>query len=416
MAPVELLDVRPGDKVLDLCAAPGGKTTQIAAKLVGRGLLVTNDNQPDRVKALAKNVELYGVTNAVVLNETPERLAPVFPRFFDKILVDAPCSGEGMFRKDEAMAKSWDENAPDRYAAMQRPILARAADMLAPGGRLVYSTCTFSPKENEEVIASFLAERPEFRVVPIPPIDGFEPGRPDWIEGGCRDESCETVSGTVRLWPHRLRGEGHYAAVLERIGGSSEAERTTPAGASDLVGADRSGRELKRLKRDSFSGARSSGKPKEAGGGTVSGAGLFETFAAGHLTGEWAGTYRLQGDFVYRIPDGVPELNGLKVVRPGWFVGSVRDGRFTPSHPLAMGLKRDSDAVRSVSFAAGDPDAIRYLKGETLRLPEERLKRSGTDVPAKGYCLIAVDGYPLGWGKWLDGMLKNEYPPGWRWT
>ncbi|PYI56669.1 RsmB/NOP family class I SAM-dependent RNA methyltransferase [Paenibacillus flagellatus] len=427
MAPVEWLDVRPGDKVLDLCAAPGGKSTQIAAKLQGRGLLVTNDNQPDRVKALAKNIERYGATNAIVLNETPERLAPRMPQFFDKILVDAPCSGEGMFRKDDDMAKAWDEEAPRRYAAMQRGILARAADMLAPGGRLVYSTCTFSPEENEEVVASLLRDRSDFRVVPIPAERGFAHGRPDWIgaDAGC-GERCPDLAGTARLWPHRLRGEGHFIAVLEReaavegreaalaIAAEPAAERE-PSGERPSRHAGKGGRAGQ---RDGDRG-RTGGAPKPSGRGTSPGTtdpAPFIAFAAEQLTVPLPGTVDVLRDFVYLVPDGAPGLDGLKAVRPGWFVGTIRGGRFEPSHALAMGLSRDADSVRSVSFAVGDADAIRYLKGETLQLPDDRLRRSGPDVPAKGYCLICVDGYPLGWAKWQNGMLKNEYPPGWRWA
>lgn len=437
MAPVELLDVRPGDNVLDLCAAPGGKTTQIAAKLQGKGLLVTNDNQPDRVKALVKNVELYGVTNAIVLNETPEKLAVAMPAFFDKILVDAPCSGEGMFRKDEAMVKSWDEGSPRRYAAMQRDILANAAAMLKPGGRLVYSTCTFSPEENERIIAAFLRERPHFRVVPVSPRHGFDSGRPEWADAsGERDGCALQTAGTVRLWPYRLRGEGHFAAVLMREDHASALlDAPTPFGepgsaAANVQGLAASGGRLKRgagnevgrdagLRHDGGTAARGrDGPARRAGIAPQDGTELFRLFAAGQLTRELDGTrtIHMRGDYVYAIPDGAPDLSGLKVARPGWFVGSKHGDRFVPSHALAMGLKRDSDSVRSISFRAEETEAIRYLKGETVEVREERLRLSGPSVPAKGYCLVCVDGYPLGWGKWNGGMLKNEYPPGWRWS
>ncbi|TNJ65258.1 rRNA cytosine-C5-methyltransferase [Paenibacillus hemerocallicola] len=435
MAPVELLDVRPGDKVLDLCAAPGGKTTQIAAKLEGKGLLVTNDNQPDRVKALVKNVELYGITNAIVLNETPERLAPAMPGFFDKILVDAPCSGEGMFRKDDSMVKGWDEHSPRRYADMQSGILAKAADMLKPGGRLVYSTCTFSPEENEQIIEAFLRERPGFRVVSIPPQHGFAPGRPDWIaqvQGGRLDELSRTVEGTVRLWPHKLPGEGHFAAVLERTCGrtdpESEAMFTRPKKSYDRNAQsdsrmkrrfeEKAGRTdgKQRINGRSANGGRPEGASRSGVASASDGEYLFRSFAAGQLNAELSGNVKLQRDYVYLSPEEAPDLDGLKVARPGWFVGTLRGDRFEPSHALAMGMKRDTDSVRSIDFVTGEPEVIRYLKGETLQISEERLRRSRPDLQAKGYCLVCVDGYPLGWGKWMDGMLKNEYPPGWRWS
>ncbi|TMV47801.1 rRNA cytosine-C5-methyltransferase [Paenibacillus mesophilus] len=431
MAPVELLDVRPGDKVLDLCAAPGGKTTQIASKLQGRGLLVTNDNQPDRVKALVKNVELYGVTNAIVLNETPERLAPVLPDYFDKILVDAPCSGEGMFRKDDSMAKGWDGLSPLRYAAMQRHILAKAADMLKPGGRIVYSTCTFSPEENERIIADFAAEHPGFRVVPIPAEHGFEHGRPDWTGSGrCEDGHCQETAGTVRLWPHRLKGEGHFAAVLERTGVRigpesvnvsaqpvNRSESRMPEGRMKRTFGEKEGRMAGKhgAKGKGMNGERG-GTSRLESGSSADGSELLRLFAEANLTAGLSGKVKLHRDYVYISPEEAPDLDGLKVVRPGWFAGTVKGGRFEPSHALAMGLKRGADAVRSISFESGDLDAVRYLKGETLQLSEERLCLNRPGMPAKGYCLVCVDGYPLGWGKWMDGMLKNEYPPGWRWS
>ncbi|RAV09516.1 RsmB/NOP family class I SAM-dependent RNA methyltransferase, partial [Paenibacillus contaminans] len=234
MAPVELLDVQPGERVLDLCAAPGGKSTQIAAKLGGKGLLVSNDNSAERVKALVKNIELSGVRNAVVLNETPERLAPVFAGFFDKILIDAPCSGEGMFRKEEEMAKQWERHSVERCVIMQRDILGQAASMLKPGGRIVYSTCTFAPEENECMIAEFVAAFRDFRIVPAETQHGFDSGHPDWVaavKAGAAEAGSEAagadaaaaVRGTVRLWPHRLKGEGHFVAVLEHTGANGGA-------------------------------------------------------------------------------------------------------------------------------------------------------------------------------------------------
>lgn len=205
MAPVELLDVQPGDRVLDLCAAPGGKSTQIAAKLQGEGLLVSNDLHPERTKALAKNLELYGVRNGIVLNESPERIAAAFPGFFDRILIDAPCSGEGMFRKDEDMVKQWEPGTPEKYAAMQRDILVSAAAALKPGGTLVYSTCTFAVEENEGTIADFLAAHPRFSLVPAGGTGSFAPGFGELPE-------------TARLWPHKVKGEGHFMAVLRHDG------------------------------------------------------------------------------------------------------------------------------------------------------------------------------------------------------
>lgn len=220
MAPVELLDVQPGHRVLDLCAAPGGKSTQIAARLQGSGVLVTNDNARERTKALAKNIELAGVRNAVVLNEEPAAIAAIFPEWFDRILVDAPCSGEGMFRKDEAMIAEWEKHSVEQCSVMQRDILREAASMLAPGGRIVYSTCTFSPEEDEQQIAIFLAEHSDFYIETVPQQYGWRAGRADMARKAVQldEERLQTIQGTVRLWPHLIEGEGHYAAVLVRNG------------------------------------------------------------------------------------------------------------------------------------------------------------------------------------------------------
>jgi NOL1/NOP2/sun family putative RNA methylase len=430
MAPAELLDVRPGHRVLDLCAAPGGKSTQIAAKLKGQGLLVANDNARERTKALARNLELAGVRNAVVLNEEPERLVPVFRAFFDRILVDAPCSGEGMFRKDESMIADWLRHPAAHWTSMQREILRHAAEMLAPGGVLVYSTCTFSPEENEERIAELLAERPDFEVVPVPPAHGWAPGRPDWVSlEGIDRRHVDAVAGTVRLWPHRIEGEGHYAAVLRRkveAGRESVAVNPRPGGPDD-ESAGTPGRP--RLKTRQYAGRRGNGgKPGQRGKArgyiaNVSDADpvdAWRSFQEELLPGLGGLPGRLVavGEKLYAQPAGVPDLSGLSVVRHGWLLGEARRGRFAPSQALAMGLAAE-EAARRVEYGADEPEALKYLKGETLPLEPERLTlRPGEDgrLPdAAGYALVCIDGYPVGWGKLRDGLLINERAPGWRW-
>lgn len=424
MVPVELLDVKPGEAVLDLCAAPGGKTTQIAGKLRGSGLLVANDNQPDRVKALAKNIELFGVRNAVVLNEVPERMAPRFAGFFDKILIDAPCSGEGMFRKDEDMVRHWDEHTVAKYSAMQQDILHHASVMVKPGGRIVYSTCTFSPEENEWIIAGFLDGHPHFRVVPIPLAHGLGAGRPDWVPvageafggagGGFSRESAEAAAGTARLWPHRLRGEGHYAAVLERVSDVEDEVQPISSRHNPGIGS-----------AEEFGAAESKGRVKRSGGKRKQG-GRPETAAPVPISLEpWQSFQRDQlgrildgipvvyGETLFLGPHGIPDLAGLKVARPGWHVGSLRRGRFEPSHALAMGLHPD-EVSRVLPMAADSGEIIRYLKGETLSVEESRILRAEGES-AKGYVLVSAGGFSVGWGKWADGMLKNEYPAAWRW-
>jgi NOL1/NOP2/sun family putative RNA methylase len=382
MAPVELLDIQLGDKVLDLCAAPGGKSTQIAAKLQQTGVLVVNDNHNDRVKPLVKNLELFGVRNAVVLNELPHRMVHVFKEYFDKILVDAPCSGEGMFRKEEEMVKQWDLHSPEKYAAMQREILKNAAQMLANGGRLVYSTCTFSPEENEVIIAEFIEGNPDFYVVPVGAELGFSSGRSDWISGGVNDLSEETIKmmgGTARLWPHLIKGEGHYAAVLERRSEKS-AEKAMNAS------VNRSTVDLS----------------------------PWRQFNLEQLDLEISGVEIMFGEHLYLMPQGLPNLDGVKVIKPGWYIGAVRKNRFEPAHALALGLRAE-EAVRVLPLSSTGDEAARYLKGETLMIEQQRIHRKHSEVALKGHCLVCIDGFPVGWGKWQEGMIKNEYPAGWRW-
>ncbi|OPG98252.1 rRNA cytosine-C5-methyltransferase [Chryseobacterium mucoviscidosis] len=470
MAPVELLDVQPGERVLDLCAAPGGKTTQIAAKLQGKGVLVTNDIHGERTKALAKNVELYGVRNAVVLNESPERIAKAFPHYFDKVLIDAPCSGEGMFRKDEDMVKSWEHHSVEKCVLMQRDILETAAKLLAPGGTIVYSTCTFAPEENEAMIAEFLNINPDFVVNNIPDTAGFAPGRTDWVRQMLPETAEETESvldqtrGTARLWPHLLEGEGHYVAVLQhraqfmaekdasreansefQTGQAVDRDSTHPGESEDrsihvsppLTKEERKRERLMRTESRerndndrSSRGGRTQGKPgkgNERGGrknergqgrgadqASVDPGAVYAQFVQENLEIQLAGETVYYGDRVYQSSVGAARLEGLKVIRPGWFMGTLKNGRFVPSHPLACAL-HTTESQRFINLSSANGEAVRYLKGETLNIEEARVERKA-DTAAKGYVLVCVDGFAAGWGKWLDGVLKNEYPAGWRWT
>lgn len=420
MVPAELLEVQPGDRVLDLCAAPGGKTTQIAGKLQGQGLVAANDNNGDRVRALAKNVELYGIRNALVTHETPDRLAEKWPGFFNKILIDAPCSGEGMFRKEEDMVRQWEKHSVEKCSRMQHEILEHAAKLLAPGGRLVYSTCTFSPEENECSIAAFLRSHPEFRVVPLPLQHGFAAGQPAWAaaaEGTAEpDAAALQTAGTIRLWPHRLKGEGHFAAVLEKAadgpGESLRAEAEASAGDRLAPSSGKpAGRGTGKPGRDH------PGKRGRQGSSAAAAAepdtGAWEQFMADALRVNLQGRPVFFGEHLYLAPEGSPPLDGLKAFRPGWSAGTVKKGRFEPSHALAMGL-RPEEAQRVLQLEAGSETLLRYLKGETLFIGEDEIGRDqGTS--AKGYVLVCADRFPVGWGKWSDGVLKNEYPPAWRW-
>lgn len=356
MAPALALDPQPGEKILDLCAAPGGKSTQIAAKMNGQGLLVSNEIDGKRIRVLIENLERLGITHSVVANETPERLAKHFPQFFDRILVDAPCSGEGMFRKDRDTRNRWSARLVDQCAQLQGRILDAAATMLRPGGRLVYSTCTFNQRENEGVIETFLATHPSFQLVPTPQQQHYKVGY-----GGIGS----------RLWPHHLRGEGHFIAVLEKDTGD-------PARNLRLVKHKPLPKTVRQLLQDFWKETLSTPVPLDQ-------------------------TFTMYGDHLYLISDQLPSLKGVKVKRPGFYLGEIKKNRFVPSYALAMAQSAET-MKRVINFSSQDPDLYRYLQGETLPCSE-----------TKGWTIVAVDSFPLSWGKVAGGMLKNHLPKWLRW-
>ena len=382
MAPAPRLEVEPGERVLDLCAAPGGKSTELGARLKGRGLLVSNDISGPRMKGLLKNIEMFGITNAFLTNEEPERLARCFPEYFDKILVDAPCSGEGMFRKEPAMLEAWTPQKSQACAGMQAGILDGAVKMLRPGGLLLYSTCTFAPMENEGSISRILGRCPELEPEDMLPCEGFAPGVPEWGDG------LPGLEKSVRLWPHRIGGEGHYMALLRKRGGDGPIQ----------VAGEEQGK-TRRKKR---------GSRKESGSARIDGEQrrLLDDFFA-HMDLPF-GRDRLEvrGAMVYVLPEAaIPR--GLSFVRNGLLAGELKKGRFEPSQPLAMALAA-SQYDSCLNLAADDPRTARYLRGESLQTA------SGECVREKGWQLVCVDGYPLGWGKLVNGVLRNKYLSGWR--
>ncbi len=364
MAAGIFLDPQPEEKVLDLCAAPGGKTTHLAMLMEGKGLLVANEIYPARAKVLSQNVERMGVRNAVVTSESSGRLAGRFPAFFDRILVDAPCSGEGMFRKDPDARNEWSLENVAVCAARQNMILQDAAVMLKPGGRLVYSTCTFSPEENEGVISEFLQKEPHFEIEDVYMHEGFGRGREEWA-----GTPADGIGKTIRIWPHEVRGEGHYIAVLRKKDGEEP----------------RKGKPVKALKDQKLL--------KD-----------YFQFAKENLTTTPHGTFIVFGEQLYIIPEEMVSFEKLKVLRPGWHLGTLKKNRFEPSHALALSLRK-GDALHTVNLDSNSPEIIAYLKGETI-------ETSGK----KGWHLVEVDGYSLGWGKLSGQILKNHFPKGLRWT
>lgn len=368
MAPVTLLEAKPGEQILDLCAAPGGKSTQIAASMKGEGLLICNEIHPARAKILSENIERMGIRNACVTNETPRHLSQLFPGFFDRILVDAPCSGEGMFRKNEAACEEWSPENVELCGDRQDEILDCAAEMLKPGGRLVYSTCTFAPRENEGSISRFLHRHPEFFIVKIPKRELETDG--DGVPGFVEDAAIG-IEDTLRLWPHRIRGEGHYAAVLQKEG---ELPAAYPAVAPCGVQRGIAEKDL----------------------------GEYAVFAGESLRVHLQGTYVKFGDNIYLVPSGMPSLKGMKVLRPGLHIGTLKKNRFEPSHALALAIS-PREAVHVWNLKSTDGTIGAYLNGQTFPAEGE-----------KGWYLICVDGFSIGWGKLAGGIMKNHYPKGLR--
>lgn len=343
MSAVALLDPQPGERVCDLCAAPGGKSTQIAGRMGAEGFLLCNEIHPKRAQILSRNIERMGISNAVVTNEAPNRLAERFPGFFDRVLIDAPCSGEGMFRKEEAAVTDWSEETVAMCARRQAEILHAGAALLKPGGRLVYSTCTFAPEENEQCIEGFLKSHPEFT-----PEQADAP----WF--------TPAGKGMFRLWPHKLLGEGHFVAVLRKAEGPCE--EIPPASGEKL--------------------------PRE-----------WTEFAKDLEICLPAGKAVFFGQSLYWAPEEMPGIRGVKVLRPGLELGVLKKDRFEPAHALALWLK---DAKRTENLPPEGSAIQAFMRGETI------------PSPIRGWTLVQVNRFSIGWGKGDGKVLKNHYPKGLR--
>lgn len=400
MAVVSVLNPQPGEKVLDLCAAPGGKSTHLADRMQGEGLLVSNEIHPARAKILAQNIERMGIAHAVVTNEPPENLARRFPEFFDRIVVDAPCSGEGMFRKDEEARNHWSPDHVKMCAERQQGILDQAASMLRPGGRMVYSTCTFAPEEDEEGIAEFLLRHPEFSIVELPKDqipDGLSPAHPEWSR-----TECPELVHTFRIWPHKAEGEGHYLALLEKAGSADFSDGMEDV-SENLKNAEKGIAKKKEKKKDRKEKDRGKDTAKEA-------LALWKEFEQETLTeltesvsGKNPDGRILFGEQLYELPAGMPDLSGLRVLRPGLHLGTVKKNRLEPAHALALALKPEN-VRQSVDYPADSQEIRTYLGGGTIPC----------DSSKKGWVLVCADGFSLGWAKAVGGNLKNHYPKGLR--
>ncbi len=363
MLPGEILPIEEGDKVLDLCAAPGGKSTQLGAKLNNTGLLVCNDISPSRTKGVVKNIEMFGITNSIIMSESPKKMETYFTEFFDKVLIDAPCSGEGMFRKEPSMLKHWNEDINLHYADIQKDILLSGAKMLKQGGYLVYSTCTFSLEENEKVIDWFINENSNFELINIPCEYGIE-------NGIVNNEIDNDLNRAARLWPHKIKGEGHFVALLhkkekEMLSLNNNFDFNCP-NEKDIIEYIKFEEEILNIKLDR----------------------KRMTIINGNL---------------YLLPILMPNIKGLRVLKTGLNLGELKKKRFEPSQAFASSLKIN-DVKNVVNIPVDSIDVIKYLKGETLELEANN-----------GFNLVCVDNFSLGWAKKVNKLLKNKYSTGWRW-
>ena len=349
MLPAQTLPVRENDWILDCCAAPGGKSSRLADRLKGTGLILANDLSVSRAQILLRTLERQGYRNSCIMAEDVTKLEG-FQNRFDRILIDAPCSGEGMFRKEPELIRSWEKKDSSFYAPIQKQIILAAADMLKKGGMMVYSTCTFSPEENEEVIEYLLQQRTDLKLLPVPRSEGFVSGL------------SENTKGCVRLYPHRIKGEGHFVALLQKEGETGD-----------------------RAVQDTY-------------------ASVSEAFFDHIDPSFFKGKIVQRKEKLYLEPDNGIDLSGLRVLRSGLLLGEYRKERFEPSQALAYALRKDQfDIV--LDLKTDDPRVLKYLKCETLSVSES--------LP-EGYVLVCVDGYPLGFGILKNRQLKNRYPANYR--
>lgn len=354
MTPAEVLPIEEGDYVLDCCAAPGGKSTKLISKLKHQGLLVTNDISNSRAQALLKNIELCGADNAFVTSEDTSKLAKYFPNFFDKILIDAPCSGEGMFRKEPAMLKSWNEDSNLYYHNLQMEIVEAALKMLKDGGSIVYSTCTFDPQENEDIIKHLLSLDDSLHTVTIN-------NRYEQFAHG------QDLEDAIRIYPHLVKGEGHFVCLIQK---GTKQDNVSPKTIAKMPNNEDVLEFLKHVQLNLENRH-------------------FETIQ----------------DNIYLVPDINVKLKGLRILRSGLLLGEIKKHHFEPAQSLAMALNmHDFDQV--LNFDVTDERVIRYLKGETLYVKDL--------TTIQGWALVCVSGYPLGFAKIDQGTLKNKYAKGWR--
>ena len=376
------LDPKPNEIIIDVCAAPGGKSTQLATYLGDSGLLVSNEINTQRSRILSQNIERMGIKNAIVTNEDSFVLASHFPGFFNAIQVDAPCSGEGMFRKLPEAIEQWSIENVAICAARQKEILDNAAVMLKPGGVIVYSTCTFSKEENEDVIEYFLERHPDF-----------------------------TLEEMERFWPHKVDGEGHFVAKLVRRGSVNEFDAGYDVCEDSCNKVEDTGLKADRKTKKNKNSKNRKNETKPAL--TKENMKLLSAFLDETISEDvaaWIKNSRLVmfGEQLYRLPDMEVDIKGLKVQRAGLHIGEFKKQRFEPSHSLALALKLN-DAKNLVKLTCDNPQTTGFFNGQSVVLSDEQAAEC-----KKGWALVCVDGYTAGWGKVNGTQVKNHYPKGLR--
>lgn len=377
MSPVTVLNPQKGEKILDLCAAPGGKSLQIASFTQDSGLLVTNDINDKRVKAIVRNIEKYGVKNVLVLNEDQYAIARVLPHYFDRILIDAPCSGEGMFKKDSKAVKAWEAYANETCAKMQREILEAVPILVKANTQLVYSTCTFSDVENEEQML-FLETRDT----------GFKKQMID-------SKYFDVTGGVAHLWPHLLKGEGHFIGAMFY---QSEVDEVA-CGENYKIANPNIKIKLDKVKRPPNSSCEILKDIPE----------VFKAFLEQYLNKKIQGTFMIERDKLYLLPKEQVAVKGLRVARYGWLLGEFKRDKFIPSQAFAMGISM-TDFKNVINMPSTSIQVLKFLKGETLDYDEV----TATSNVTKGFCLFCAEGYPLGFVKIEANLIKNLYPTSWR--
>lgn len=361
----QVVDAQPGERILDLAAAPGGKSTQVAADMNNQGLLIANEISFSRAKILSENIERSGITNCIVTSHRPDELAEHFENYFDKILLDAPCSGEGMFRKDPQAIKYWHSDYSLECAKRQKEILKSALSMLRPNGQLIYSTCTFAPEEDEQIIAWLLDNYSELSLLKIKKIDGIEDGRPKWADGN------RELINTARLWPNKIKGEGHFVARL--IKSDSQDQRSKV----NELNSNLSRNDSQNIKN---------------------------AFEKNQLDFPIKQIYKF-GDYLYLFPEKCPEISGLRVLRLGLQIGQLKNKRFLPAHSLAL-----SNLGKEISqtYELSDYEFKQFIHGDVITDSEKDF--------VKGWILMTKQSNGIGVGRYSDKVIKNFYPKGLRKT